>query len=150
MSLYSLILWNQVDILQKHFKKDHVHMRLWTRLYGIPTTRSQAFEKRAKKGKKKKKKINAPKLSGFAQILHVFCLNIGSWKIHLRPSSYAYGYRYTNSILAITWTHESKIVFKYFKGLIDLESNYSQPCLSRICWDWRNSFDLEKIRLMRG
>ena len=28
--------------------------------------------------------------------------------------------------------------------------NYSQPCLSRICWDWRNSFDLEKIRLMRG
>ena len=35
MSLYYLILWNQVDILQKHFKKDHVHMRLWTRLYGI-------------------------------------------------------------------------------------------------------------------
>ena len=34
MSLYYLILWNQVDILQKHFKKDHVHMRLWTRLYG--------------------------------------------------------------------------------------------------------------------
>ena len=29
-----LILWNQVDILQKHFKKDHVHMRLWTRFYG--------------------------------------------------------------------------------------------------------------------
>ena len=27
MSLYYLILWNQVDILQKHFKKDHVHMR---------------------------------------------------------------------------------------------------------------------------
>ena len=37
MSLYYLILWNQVDILQKHFKKDHVHMRLWTRLYGIPS-----------------------------------------------------------------------------------------------------------------
>ena len=35
MSLYYLILWNQVDILQKHFKKDHVHMRLWTRFYGI-------------------------------------------------------------------------------------------------------------------
>ena len=35
MSLYSLILWNQVDILQKHFKKDHVHMRLWTRFYGM-------------------------------------------------------------------------------------------------------------------
>ena len=35
MSLYYLILWNQVDILQKHFKKDHVHWRLWTRLYGI-------------------------------------------------------------------------------------------------------------------
>ena len=34
MSLYYLILWNQVDILQKHFKKDHVHMRLWTRFYG--------------------------------------------------------------------------------------------------------------------
>ena len=31
MLLYYLILWNQVDILQKHFKKDHVHMRLWTR-----------------------------------------------------------------------------------------------------------------------
>ena len=29
------MLWNQVDALQKHFKKDHVHMRLWTRLYGI-------------------------------------------------------------------------------------------------------------------
>ena len=26
MSLYYLILWNQVDILQKHFKKDHVHI----------------------------------------------------------------------------------------------------------------------------
>ena len=35
MSLYYLILWNQVDILQKYFKKDHVHMRLWTRFYGI-------------------------------------------------------------------------------------------------------------------
>ena len=35
MSLYYLILWNQVDILQKHFKKDHVHMRLWTRFYGM-------------------------------------------------------------------------------------------------------------------
>ena len=34
MSLYYLILWNQVDILPKHLKKDHVHMRLWTRLYG--------------------------------------------------------------------------------------------------------------------
>ena len=29
-------MWNQVDALQKHFKKkDHVHMRLWTRLYSI-------------------------------------------------------------------------------------------------------------------
>ena len=37
MSLYYLILWNQVDILQKHFKKDHVHMRLWTRFYGTCT-----------------------------------------------------------------------------------------------------------------
>ena len=27
---------------------------------------------------------------------------------------------------------------------------YSQLCLSRIHWDWRNSFDLEKIRLMWG
>ena len=35
MSLYHLILWNQVDILQKHFKTNHVHMRLWTRFYGI-------------------------------------------------------------------------------------------------------------------
>ena len=35
MSLYYLILWNQVDILQKHFKKDHVCMRLWTRFYGM-------------------------------------------------------------------------------------------------------------------
>ena len=37
MSLYYLILQNQVDILQKHFKKDHVHMRLWTRFYGTPS-----------------------------------------------------------------------------------------------------------------
>ena len=36
MSLYYLILWNQVDILQKRLKKDHVHMRLWTRLYNSP------------------------------------------------------------------------------------------------------------------
>ena len=35
MSLYYLILWNQVDILQKHLKKDHVHMRLCPRFYGI-------------------------------------------------------------------------------------------------------------------
>ena len=42
MSLYYLILWNQggysSKTLQKHFKKDHVHMRLWTRLYGMLTT----------------------------------------------------------------------------------------------------------------
>ena len=37
-SWYCLILWNQVDSLPKHFKKDHVHMRLWTRLYGICVT----------------------------------------------------------------------------------------------------------------
>ena len=37
MSLYYLILWNHVDILQKHFKKDHVYMRLWTRFYGMWT-----------------------------------------------------------------------------------------------------------------
>ena len=24
-----------MDILQKHLKKDHVHMRLWTRFYGM-------------------------------------------------------------------------------------------------------------------
>ena len=30
-----MLLWNQVDALQAHFKKDHVHMRLWTRLYSI-------------------------------------------------------------------------------------------------------------------
>ena len=41
MSLYYLILWNQVDILQKHFKKDHVHMRLWTRFYSILYKRVQ-------------------------------------------------------------------------------------------------------------
>ena len=35
MSLYYLILWNQVDILQKHFKQDHVHMRLWTKFTAI-------------------------------------------------------------------------------------------------------------------
>ena len=34
-TLYYLILWNQVDILKKHFKKDHVHMRLWTSFYGM-------------------------------------------------------------------------------------------------------------------
>ena len=27
---------------------------------------------------------------------------------------------------------------------------YGQLCLSQICWDWKNSFDLEKIQLMRG
>ena len=27
---------------------------------------------------------------------------------------------------------------------------YSQLCLSRICLDWRDSFDSEKIRLMKG
>ena len=37
MSLYNLIVWNQVDILLQHFKKDHVHMRIWTRLYGSGT-----------------------------------------------------------------------------------------------------------------
>ena len=30
-----ILLWNQVDALQKHLQKDHVHMRLWTRLYGM-------------------------------------------------------------------------------------------------------------------
>ena len=34
MSLYYLILWNQVDILQKRFKQDHVRMRLWMSFYG--------------------------------------------------------------------------------------------------------------------
>ena len=32
-----MLLWNQVDT-EKHFKKDHVHMRLCTRLYGIRLT----------------------------------------------------------------------------------------------------------------
>jgi len=32
MSLYYLNMWNQVDILQKHFKRDHVYMLLWTRV----------------------------------------------------------------------------------------------------------------------
>ena len=45
MSLYYLILWNQVDILQKHFKKDHVHMRLWTRFYGICSGLQAPFHK---------------------------------------------------------------------------------------------------------
>ena len=35
MLLYYLILWNQVDILQIHFTKDHVHMHLWTRFYSM-------------------------------------------------------------------------------------------------------------------
>ena len=35
MSLYYLIVWNQVDILFKNFKKDHVHMHLWMRFYGM-------------------------------------------------------------------------------------------------------------------
>ena len=43
MSLYYLILWNQVDILQKHFKKDHVHMRVWTRLYGSYITGTEVL-----------------------------------------------------------------------------------------------------------
>ena len=29
------MLWNQVYALQKHFKKDNVHMRLWTRFYSM-------------------------------------------------------------------------------------------------------------------
>ena len=29
------VVVNQVDALQNTSKKDHVHMRLWTRLYGI-------------------------------------------------------------------------------------------------------------------
>ena len=29
-----IVLSDLVDILQKHLKKDHVHMRLWTRFYG--------------------------------------------------------------------------------------------------------------------
>ena len=41
-----------------------------------------------------------------------------------------------------------RMLLKPSFSLLDL--NYSQPCLSRICWDWKNSFDLEKIRLMRG
>ena len=36
--MYYLISWNQMDILQKHFKKDYVHMHLWTRFYGMDTT----------------------------------------------------------------------------------------------------------------
>ena len=35
MSLYYLILWNQVDILQIYLKEDHAHMGLWTRLYDM-------------------------------------------------------------------------------------------------------------------
>ena len=37
------MLWNQVDALQKHFKKDHVHMRLWTGLYGTITCATVYF-----------------------------------------------------------------------------------------------------------
>ena len=33
-------------------------------------------------------------------------------------------------------------------ALLVLNWWYSQLCLSQICWDWRNSFDLEKIWLM--
>ena len=43
MSLFYLILWNQVDILQKHVKKDHVHMRLWTRFYDMPRNKYGAW-----------------------------------------------------------------------------------------------------------
>ena len=38
--MYYLILWNQVDILNKHFKEDHVHMRLWTRFYGMQVNKN--------------------------------------------------------------------------------------------------------------
>ena len=37
-----------------------------------------------------------------------------------------------------------------FKTLILPSQNKHERSLSRICWDWRNSFDLEKIQLMRG
>ena len=39
-----MLLWNQVDALQKHLKKDQVHMRLWTRLYGMSGYGSVNYE----------------------------------------------------------------------------------------------------------
>ena len=41
---------------------------------------------------------------------------------------------YQSSCIFIT----GSMPFRYFWATL-----YSQPCLSRICWDWRNSFDLE-------
>ena len=34
-----VVVESTVDALQKHVKKDHIHMRLWTRLYGISVAR---------------------------------------------------------------------------------------------------------------
>ena len=39
-----MLLWNEVYALQKHFRKDHVHMRLWTRLYNMRTTEGSFHE----------------------------------------------------------------------------------------------------------
>ena len=44
-----MLLWNHVDALQKHFKKDHVHMRIWTRLYGIDHEYIEVDTERKKK-----------------------------------------------------------------------------------------------------
>ena len=34
-----------MNILQKHFKKDYVHMRLWTRLYGMHPCPKKSVER---------------------------------------------------------------------------------------------------------
>ena len=67
MSLYYLILWNQVDIFQKHFKKDQVHMRLWTRFYGTHLPRANEITRG-------QAKINITCPCGASEIAHIFKL----------------------------------------------------------------------------
>jgi len=54
-----------------------------------------------------------------------------------------------------TWLHAKpfrmhKFIWYTIYGCTSPKRIYSQPCLSGICWDCINSFDLEKLRLMKG
>ena len=66
--------------------------------------------------------------------LHVGLLNALN-DVHV---AYDVGYR---GFFGIYKAHEQCTQYTYM---------YSKLCLSRICWDWRSSFDLEKIWLMMG
>ena len=65
------------------------------------------------------------------------CYWYGTYPHHECDICKAWTSCYGNNELTSEWRH-------------DYGGKCSQLCLSRICWDWRNSFDLEKIWLMRG